>query len=119
MPTTRLPCSNAAETRNALKFAWAPQTRQQISAASRPKFAILYSHVGEILLFNKFFFRLSIDALVAKIWPEKLVRWCIDGHKVNFARGKIPSGARDPENVYIGYQARRRPNIVQSLVDFR
>ena len=43
MPTTRLPCSNAAETRNALKFAWMPQTRQQISAASRPKFAILYA----------------------------------------------------------------------------
>ena len=54
-PTTRVPCSNAAKTRNALKFAWVPQTRQQISAASRPKFAILYGHVGEILLFNKFF----------------------------------------------------------------
>ena len=53
--TTRLPCSNAAEMRNALKFAWVPQTRQQISAASGPKFAILYGHVGEILLFNKFF----------------------------------------------------------------
>ena len=47
------------------------------------------------------------------------MRWCIDGHKVNFARGKIPSRARDPESVYIAYQARRRPNIVQSLVDFR
>ena len=43
------------------------------------------------------------------------MRWCIDGHKVNFARGKIPSGARDPESVYIAYQTRRRPNIVQSL----
>ena len=53
MPTTRLPCSNAAVTRNALKFAWVPvpQTRQQISSASRPKFAILYDHIGEILLF--------------------------------------------------------------------
>ena len=55
MPTTKLPCSNAAETRNTLKFARVPQTRQQISAASKPKFAILYDHVGEILLFNKFF----------------------------------------------------------------
>ena len=55
MPTTRLPCSNAAEKRNALKFAWVSQTRQQISAASRPKFAILYDHVWEILLFNKLF----------------------------------------------------------------
>jgi len=35
--------------------------------------------VGEILLFNKFFFRLSIHALVAKIQPDKLVWWCPDG----------------------------------------
>ena len=40
-PTTRVPCSNAAKTRNLLKFAGLPQTRQQISAASRPKFTIL------------------------------------------------------------------------------
>ena len=32
-------------------------------------------------MFNKFFFRLSIHALVAKIWPDKVVRvrWCPDG----------------------------------------
>ena len=34
--TTRLPCSNAAKMQNPLKFAGVPQTRQQISAASRP-----------------------------------------------------------------------------------
>ena len=38
-------------------FAWVPQTRQQISAASRPKFTILWRHVEEISMFNKFFFR--------------------------------------------------------------
>jgi len=31
-------------------------------------------------VFNKFFFRLSIHALVAKIWPNKIVRWCRDGN---------------------------------------
>jgi len=41
MPTTRVPCSNAAKTRNPLKFAGVPQSRQQISAASGPKFTIL------------------------------------------------------------------------------
>ena len=41
------------------------------------------------------------------------------GRKVNFARGKTPSGARAPENVYLVYQPRRRPNIVQSLVSRR
>jgi len=40
-PTTKLPCSNAAKTRNPLKFAGVPQTRQRVSAASRPKFPIL------------------------------------------------------------------------------
>jgi len=37
-----VPCSNAAKTRNLLKFAGLPQTRQQISADSRPKFTILW-----------------------------------------------------------------------------
>ena len=36
-------------------------------------------HVEEILLFNKFFFRLSTHALVTKIQPDKVVRWCTDG----------------------------------------
>jgi len=53
--TTRVQCSNAAKTRNPFKFAGVPQTRQQISAISRPKFTILSEHVEEILLFNKFF----------------------------------------------------------------
>ena len=54
-PTTRVPCSNAAKTPNALKFAGVPQTNERISAASGPKFTILWGHVGEILLLNKFF----------------------------------------------------------------
>jgi len=54
-PTTRVLCSNAAKTRNPLKFAEVPQTRQQISAVSGPKFTILWGHVEEVLLFNKFF----------------------------------------------------------------
>ena len=65
-PTTRVPCSNAAKTRNPLKFAGVPQTTGSISAASGPKFAVLWIHVEEILLLNHFF-RLSIYAIVAKI----------------------------------------------------
>jgi len=38
---TRVPCSNAAKTRNPLKFAMVPQTNEMISAASKPKFTIL------------------------------------------------------------------------------
>jgi len=38
-----------------LKFGGAPQTGQPISAASRPKFTILWGHVEDILLLNKFF----------------------------------------------------------------
>jgi len=40
-PTIRVPCSNAAKTRNPLKFAEVPQTPEQTSAVSGPKFAIL------------------------------------------------------------------------------
>jgi len=54
-PTTRVPCSNAAKTRNPLKFAGVPQTRQQISSVSRSKFTILSGHMEEVLLFNRFF----------------------------------------------------------------
>ena len=53
--TTRVPCSNAAKTRNPLKFAGVPQTNETISAASGPKFTILWEHVEEILLLNRFF----------------------------------------------------------------
>jgi len=71
-------CSNDAKKRKPLKFAGVPQTRQQISAVSKPKFTILSGHVEEVLLFNKFFL-LSIHALVPKIQPDKVVRWCQNG----------------------------------------
>ena len=54
-PTTGVPCSNAAKTRNPLKFAGVPQTNEMISAAGTPKFTILWGRVEEILLLNKFF----------------------------------------------------------------
>ena len=55
-PTTRVLCSNAAKTRNPLKVPGVPQTNERISAASGPKvLTILWGHVEEILLLNKFF----------------------------------------------------------------
>jgi len=45
-----MPCSNAAKTRNTLKFAGVPLTTGPISAASGPKFTILWEHAEEILL---------------------------------------------------------------------
>jgi len=50
-----MPCSNAAKTRNQLKFAGVPKTPEPISAVSGPKFTILWGHVEDILLLNKFF----------------------------------------------------------------
>jgi len=65
-PTTRVPCSNAAKTRNPMKFAGVPQTNETISAASGTNFTILWGHVEEILLLSKFqvFFRLSMHAKI-------------------------------------------------------
>ena len=54
-PTTRVPYSNATKTRNPLKLAGVPQTNEPISAASRPTFTILWGHVEDMLLLNKFF----------------------------------------------------------------
>jgi len=42
--------------RKTLKFPVVPQTGKPVSVVSRPKIAILWAHVEEILLFNKFFF---------------------------------------------------------------
>jgi len=42
MPTTGVPCSNAAKMQNQLKFAGVPQTNETISAVSGPKFTILW-----------------------------------------------------------------------------
>jgi len=52
---SRVPCSNVAKTRNPLKFAGVPQTTGSISVASGPKFTILWGHLEDILLPNKFF----------------------------------------------------------------
>jgi len=38
------------------------------------------------------------------------------GHKVNFAPGKFPLRDKSPENVYIVYKPRRRPNVVLSFL---
>ena len=65
-PTTRVPYSNAAKTRNPLKLSVVPQTNETILAASGPKVTILCGHVEEILLLSTFF-RLSTYALVPKI----------------------------------------------------
>ena len=54
-PNTGVPCSNAAKTRNKLKFAGVPQTTGWISAVSRPKFTILWERVEKALPLNKFF----------------------------------------------------------------
>jgi len=58
----------AAKTRNPLKFAGVPQTTGSVSAASGPKFTILWGHVEDILALNTFF-RMSIYALHS---PTKL-----------------------------------------------
>ena len=65
-------------------FVGVPQAPEPTSAVSRPKFTILWGHVEDILLLNKFFFRLSLRALVAKIQPDKVVRWC--PQMANFGR---------------------------------
>jgi len=60
-------CSNEAKMQKPLKLAGVPHTNETISAAARLKFTILWGHVEEILLLNKFFPIVDIHALVAKI----------------------------------------------------
>jgi len=61
-----------------MKFAGLPQTPEWISAVSGSKFTILSGHVEDILLLN-IFSDCRLHALVAKTWPDKVVRWHRDG----------------------------------------
>jgi len=75
-------CSNEGKTRNPLKFAGVPETGKPFSAASGPKFAILWGHVEEILLFNRFF-QLSYMPSLQRNSPTKL---CDGAQMANFLR---------------------------------
>jgi len=76
------PVSDVAAVTNQLKFAGCPKPPNR----SQPLVGRSSSHFGdlwkEILLFNKFFFRLSIHALVAKMQHKKVVRLCPDAELV-------------------------------------
>ena len=65
-------CSNAAKTRNLLKFAGVPQTAKPISAVSGPTFTILSGHVEEVLLLNKFFSDCRYVPYLRRYGPTKL-----------------------------------------------
>jgi len=72
-------------------FQGCPQIPEPISAVSGPKFTTLRGHVGEILLLNKFF-PIVDTCSVAKIQPDKVVRWCRDGDFfVSFLRLVFPA----------------------------
>jgi len=71
--------NNEARTRNPLKFAGVPQTRQPISAVSQPSLPYCEDLWRRHCCLTSFFFWLSIHALVAKIQPNKVVWWCTDG----------------------------------------
>ena len=67
-----MPCSNAAKTRKPSKVAGVPQTPEAISAASGPKFTILWSRVEEILLLDKFFSDCRYMPYLRRYSPTKL-----------------------------------------------
>ena len=74
-PNTGVPCSNAAKTRNPLLgCAKLPDRSQPLVCRSSP-----YCVTWRRYCCLTSFYRLSIRALVAKIWPDKVVRWCPDG----------------------------------------
>jgi len=80
MPTTRVSCCNAAKTPNPLKFAGCPKLRkvkrsQPLVGRSSPYYGDMWRRYCCLTSF----FRLSIYALFAKIYPDKVVRWCPDG----------------------------------------
>jgi len=77
MPNVMAALPNIGGAVCSLKFAGVPQTRQQISAVigrSLPYYKDIWMRYCSLTSF----FRLSIHALVEKIQPDKVVRWCRD-----------------------------------------
>ena len=74
-PNTRVPCSNAAKMRNPLKLPKLTKRSQLLVGRSSPYCEDMWRRYCCL----KFFFRLLIYALIAKIQPDKVVRWCADG----------------------------------------
>jgi len=67
-PTTRVPCSNAAKTRNPLKFAGVPKlTKRSQPLVSRSPPYYEYEDMWRRYCCLTSFFRLSIHALVVKV----------------------------------------------------
>jgi len=71
-------CSNEGKTRNRLKFAGVPQTRQQISAVSRPKFTICEDVWRKYRCLTSFFPIVDI-CLTCEDIARQVVQWCADG----------------------------------------
>ena len=67
-----MPYSNAAKTRNPLKFAGVPQSTGSISAASGPKFMILRGHMEDILLLTICFSDCRYVPSLQRYSPTKL-----------------------------------------------
>ena len=73
LTTTRMPCSNAAKTRNPLKLPEVPQTNEKISEASGPKFTILWGHVEKTTGLK--FQQVSRLAFVKLLWSPYAMVW--------------------------------------------
>jgi len=89
-PTVGVPCSNATKTRNLLKLAGVPQTTVPISAASGPIFTILWGHLEEVLLLNKFFSDCRYMPQLLRYSPTKLY----DGAQVTIFLRPVFSASR-------------------------
>jgi len=88
-PSTRVPCSNDAKTRNPLKFDGVSQTDKTISAASGPNFTILCGLVKDILLLNKFFSDCRYMPWLTRLSPTRL---CNGAQMATFASFLRPVG---------------------------
>jgi len=94
-----------------MKLAGMPQTTGPISAASRPKFTVLWGHLEETLLLNSFFSNVDVPQLL-RYSPTKLYDgarmanfWrffasCISASRVQHVSDLHPKFALRPHHVW-------------------
>jgi len=114
-----VPCSNAAKMQNPLKFTGVPETRQQISAASEPKFTILYCICGGDIADKQVLFPIVDTCLSCEDIANKVVQWCRDGEflaifcVLHFQRAACSTFQTCILNLHLGH------TMCQSMVDIQ
>jgi len=89
-PTTRVSCINAVKTRNPLKFAGVPMLPNRSQPSVGRSSPYYHEMRRRYCCLTSFFFPIVNTCWVAKIQPDNVARWCLDGEFLTILRAVFP-----------------------------